>query len=326
MGPTNWLLLTVMLGAAPNSPGVTDEQVKQAIERAVPVIETDGVAWIENKKCSSCHRVGMMVWSLGRARQRGFAVSDRLDEWFAWALEESVRKNDDGKIVGSTNLEGVAQLLLARQAFARSATRAAELDQLRQLILAGQQSNGAWKPGGQLPGQKRPLEETTDVTTLWLTQALVATRPANAEPTDAHQQPLALAEKRIAASLAGKSAEWYVARLLLAHEQADDAATTRLTEQLTSQQQSDGGWGWLIGEESDALATGMSLYALLRAGVPRQDPRIERARQFLVQSQRDDGSWKVKGTKEKKKNRVEETASYWGTAWGVLGLVESLPE
>ncbi|MCA9020956.1 MAG: hypothetical protein KDA74_12490, partial [Planctomycetaceae bacterium] len=73
------------------------------------------------------------------------------------------------------------------------------------------------------------------------------------------------------------------------------------------------------------LGTGMALYALLEAGVDRQDATVKRAQQFLVSTQRPDGSWPVKGTKEKKKANVEETAVYWGTCWAVIGLVESLP-
>ena len=80
-----------------------------------------------------------------------------------------------------------------------------------------------------------------------------------------------------------------------------------------------------MGEKSDALGTGMSAYTLLRAGVDFDDVTIKRAQRFLIDTQRDDGSWAVKGTKANKKDRIEETAVYWGTTWAVIGLVESLP-
>ena len=69
----------------------------------------------------------------------------------------------------------------------------------------------------------------------------------------------------------------------------------------------------------------MSVYGLLQAGVPPDDPSIRKAQRFLVKTQREDGAWAVKGTKANKKDRNQETAEYWGTTWAVLGLTESLP-
>jgi len=59
----------------------TEKQTRQAIERAIPFIEEQGVDWIESKECASCHRINTMVWSLSLAKTRGFKVSKELDEW-----------------------------------------------------------------------------------------------------------------------------------------------------------------------------------------------------------------------------------------------------
>ncbi len=66
-------------------------------------------------------------------------------------------------------------------------------------------------------------------------------------------------------------------------------------------------------------------HALLVAGVPNDDPAISRAVKFLIGSQQADGSWPVHGTKENKKQRVEETATYWGAAWATIALLHTLP-
>jgi hypothetical protein len=52
---------------------------------------------------------------------------------------------------------------------------------------------------------------------------------------------------------------------------------------------------------------------------------VQSACQFLVETQRDDGSWDVRGTKERKKNGLEETSTYWGTTWATIGLLQTLP-
>jgi squalene-hopene/tetraprenyl-beta-curcumene cyclase len=216
---------------------------------------------------------------------------------------------------GAANGEGVAQLLLARDLFP-GADRAATYQQLQRLVAEGQQPDGGWKPGGQLPSQKRAPEETAVVSTMWLALAL---------PTDAPGEAFQKAVKRVSATPPGKSTEWYAVALLLAERTGDRPRKRELIEKLRSQQRADGGWGWIVGEESDSLGTGLALYALLRAGVPGHDVATRRGQQFLVRTQQDDGSWPVHGTKSNKSASIEETAVYWGTAWATLALVESLP-
>lgn len=314
--------MSFVVAAATWSAGAAEPElpvrVRQAIERSIPYIEKQGVSWIEKKKCVSCHRVGTMLWSLSAAQQRGFEVSDRLDEWFAWAFQKST-ENEKGKIDSSGNKEGLVQLLMTRQIAKNQAAYAESYNTLKSLIAGQQQPDGSWKPGGQLPGQKRPLSETTDVTTMWLA-LMLAGRGSNQPPGG----DVTKMTKRITASPLGKSTEWYALRLLFARLQEDNQTAEMIAGKLQQQQSVDGGWGWLVGEKSDALGTALSLYALQRSGIG--DPQtITRARQFLVNSQQPDGSWPVPGTKTKTQNRIAETATYWGTTWAVIALTEGLP-
>lgn len=321
MPATFALVLATMFGSPGEPEGPSVQRVREAVELSIPYIEQQGLSWIQERKCVSCHRVGVMVWSLNSARQEGFAVDDRLDEWVSWSIDASLEENDKGKIVGSGNKEGIAQILMTldTDAVREMPERAAIVERLAQLISDGQEPEGFWKPGGQLPSQKRPVSETTDVSTMWLTLALMNRDDANSMVVDK-------AKQWISQSASGKSTEWYAVRLLLARRMNDEQMTSKLVGELRKQQQSDGGWGWIVGETSDALGTGLGLYALIRSGVARDDPMVKRAQYFLVESQRNDGSWAVKGTKAKKQERVQETAVYWGTAWATLGLLSSLAE
>jgi squalene-hopene/tetraprenyl-beta-curcumene cyclase len=78
-------------------------------------------------------------------------------------------------------------------------------------------------------------------------------------------------------------------------------------------------------DESDALGTGVALYALAGDGLSADHPAITRGRQFLFERQQAAGSWKVEGTKKDKAKKIEPTATYWGTCWAVIGLAETLP-
>lgn len=314
------LLLTLSIGALPEAQP-TPAQVRETVQRSIPFIEEKGLWWIEEKKCVTCHRVGNMVWSLEAAKQSGFEVSDRLAEWKQWSIESSLAENDKGKITGLGNQEGVAQLLLSRDQSDNADEQTETRKKLAGLLLEEQLPDGSWKAGGQLPFQKRPAAETNAVSTMWLTLALLAEGK-----NEASAPTITNALKFIQASPSGKSVEWYAVRLLLAVQTGETEVRDQLVKQLRSQQHADGGWGWMLADDSDALGTGLALYALVSAGVERQAPAIKGAQQFLVSTQRDDGSWPVRGTKEKKKTSVQETTVYWGTTWAVIGLVESLPE
>ena len=74
------------------------------------------------------------------------------------------------------------------------------------------------------------------------------------------------------------------------------------------------------GSTSDALATGMALYALAQTGEGKS-AAIDNARDFLTKTQGESGSWKTPGTKASAKNKPTATSNYWGTAWAVVGLL-----
>lgn len=330
--PLSWLTLitaTALIALVDSSRGAevpgqavpanarTDPAVHAAIDRSLPFIEERGQWWIEEKDCVSCHRVDMMVWSLTAARTHGFAVSDTLTEWTDWAVTSSLASNDEGVPTGSTNKEGVAHLLLAgRELIPGPDTRR----KLAALLADGQQPDGLWKAGGQLPSQKRPAAETDAVSTMWLALALAEEDSPEARPT------VEAALAAVADGPAAVSTEWHALRILLAVQEQQGDVRDQGVASLRAAQHADGGWGWLLADESDALGTGIALYALRSAGVSRDDPAVVRGRDALLQLQRDDGTWPVGGTKAKKKDRVEETATYWGTTWAVLGLLATLPD
>ena len=82
------------------------------------------------------------------------------------------------------------------------------------------------------------------------------------------------------------------------------------------------------GKDSDALATGLALYALAKSG--HEGNPVDRARSYLAESQREDGSWKVPSTKKANKEEPNPISNYWGygvgCGWfgGEFGSIDSI--
>ena len=131
------------------------EEVRAAIQRSIPYIEEKGVWWIDTKKCVSCHRVGTMLWSLSAAQQKGFRVSDRLEEWLNWSLDTSLSKNDKGKIVGAGNKDGLVQLLLTRHHVESTDARRESYARFAAIISNDQEQDGSW----HVVSRSRPIQE-----------------------------------------------------------------------------------------------------------------------------------------------------------------------
>ena len=308
----------------------SEEAVRRTIEKSLPYVVEKGLYWIEEKKCVSCHRVSFMTWSLSSASRRGFDVDlAKVNEWIDWSITDGIPVSKDGKPVATNNADGLAQQLLSKHEYPSGETRDKSWSEYVDLLVAAQRKDGSWKPAGQLPGQKRPQPETTDVSTAWNTLALIREVEGAGDATrqETIKATIAAARKKFSGRKEAVSTEWYAVRLLLALELGDEAERATATTELLSHQKSDGSWGWLAADPGDALATGMSLYALATSSGsdPKCEDAVRRAVSFLVNTQDEDGSWAVKGTKEKKKGDVEETAVYWGTTWAAIALLETLP-
>jgi hypothetical protein len=99
-----------------------------------------------------------------------------------------------------------------------------------------------------------------------------------------------------------------------------------LVRRIRQRQNGDGGWSQSREMPSDAWATGQALYALAEAGIDADDPSIQRARGFLVGTQRADGSWPMTSRPsepggEGAKNLIPITGA--GSAWAIMGLLQS---
>lgn len=290
-------------------------QAREAAERAIPYIEKEGTTWINDRKCLSCHFAGYMLWSFHDAAELGFNIDrDKLKEQTNWALGQ---RKDHGA-------EGAAQILLARDRLDAGEETVKSIEAQRDFILSKQEQDGSWKPGGQLPSQKRPLSETTQVSTMLCVLGLSSLDQPGDKATDSIKKAVEWIKTTPPnGDNPAVSSEWYTLRLLIEKKFGEPKEVEALRDKILAAQQSDGGWGWLWADKSDAFGTGLALYALAEAGVPNSDQAVEKSWKFLIQSQTETGSWSVNGTKTAAKDKPHAMSSLWGSTWALLGLSKS---
>ncbi len=310
------------------------EQVEHAdfhavVDKALTHVRSGAQLWIDGEApakpegaggCVSCHVVTFDIWSHNAAALRDFQIDRvKLAETFDWSLlaandDDQERTVEQLRELGGKENDQIAQMLLARL----PDDERPWIPLYRDMLVALQKDDGRWNAGGQLPGQKRPKPETVEVTTMWSLLAI-----ASVAETEAAESAIERGFKSLDNERAGVSTEWWVVRMLCEQECGDPKRVDHWRQALLSRQREDGGWGWLCDDPSDALATGQALYGLRRAGVSTDHPAIVKARRFLVDTQREDGTWPVNGTKADKKDREQWTSVYWGAAWSVIGLCEA---
>ena len=70
---------------------VNDAAVREAVSRSLPFLEKEGVAWMNDRGCMSCHHVPFLLWSHRAAQAHGLAVDDKkLAEWDEWSRKDSL--------------------------------------------------------------------------------------------------------------------------------------------------------------------------------------------------------------------------------------------
>ncbi|MFT5467227.1 MAG: hypothetical protein ACI8UO_002331 [Verrucomicrobiales bacterium] len=307
------LVLCAGIATAADSP---NDPISAAIDKALPYLEKEGVWWIENKKCVSCHHTSFLVWAKDLALAAGFSVdSEVLDEqrermWNSFLEEIKPNpKNPDnqpkpGEVNGDRNVEGVSQFLVSP-----SASKASEqvLESLREIVVSNQGEDGNWKPGGQLPRQDRPEIETQWASNQWAELALKSSGNSLAKPTQTWKE-----------NVPSVTSEWQMLNLLLRPENPNTLAN------FLKRQNEDGGWSWKAGEPSDPSGTGQALIALGRSGNGKDHLEVvRRAQEFLIRTQAAEGHWETKGTKDR--DETTRVSKFWGTSWAVIGLLETLP-
>lgn len=309
------------------------DDLRQAVQRSTAYLQKEGLIWMRQQQCVSCHHIPAMIWALNEAHNRGYPIDEKARrEVTAWALapENQAKVFPDLPLDKKhTEPDYLGPLLMALGTGADK-DRDAATEEARQRLLiraAGQQnSDGSWHANS---GGRPPIHATKDVQTSWLLLAMSEPIPVGStqDPWSDRRQAAA---NWLAHNPSADSFQGLVMRLLVRQRLGvtpDDPS--RLVELLLRRQNNDGGWSQTPQMESDAFATGLALYALSVQAPSGVGEAIRSGQTFLIRTQQPDGSWLMKS------RHAEPTGPgpagdlrpirYFGSAWATIGLVCSTP-
>jgi hypothetical protein len=301
-------------------------RVNAAIDRGLGFLVKDALAWKKQHNCVSCHHAALVIWSMREAKDHGHAINEQvlreLTEWLAASGDGKTGLARPKSAPQAANPKAIWLVLGLSAPGKPDESFNKGLSLMLQTIQADQIKNGSWSAW---PETRPPIfGNSTDSLTALATLALLASDSKGDGKTEAalekgvqwlsnvktDDDPQSIAMRLILwTKLKRPSKEWQP-----------------LVRRIRQRQNPDGGWSQAPEMHSDAWATGQALYALAHAGLKANDPAIARAHNFLITTQRADGSWPMTSRPtvpggQGSTSLVPITAA--GSAWAVLGLTRS---
>ncbi len=322
-------------------PPAKPQQVQQAVERAIGYMQTESAAWLNTRKCAACHHAPMPLWALGEAERQGYAIDKKFmadttesllgskDKLMASKIFPNPADPPDPRPQGRGLNMGLPFLAVAARSLPSLDERQKQsLKLIAEEIVKKQQPDGSWEFFATL--RRPPINESQTTDAAWIIMALEGeTGP------DAPESQRAALSKAIAWLDAAKITDIHqdkVLKVLMAARSAKPRETMQSTiEELFALQRADGGWSQTVPElKSDAFATGQTLYALSLAGYTAERPEIQRAIDFLVATQKPDGSWPMisRSTPDGKpgSSKLLTPIICAASSWATLGMARLVPK
>jgi ankyrin repeat protein len=313
--------------SAPRRPPTPRRSVRAAIEPAVALLSRAGTEFFTQSGCVGCHHQPLALAALTVSKRTGGKFDDAAAHAFQQMIESEwtgeqeqlLERLDPG---GSPDGEGYAAwaLNLAGYDPPNSIT-----DVVAVHIATQQRQAGNWHVGDI---SRSPIQESDFARTARSLRILqVYGPPARKAEFD---QRVARARDWLAQSAPFTNDDAAMQILGLHWAGVEVASEARA---LAAQQRADGGWAQNPNLESDAFATGETLWALRECGALRpSEATYKHGVEFLLSTQWPDGSWYVRSRAPKIQPYFQSGFPFdhdqWissaATAWAVMALAPSL--
>jgi len=302
-------------------------KVRRAIEGGLRIVQKGAENYPKNRDCFSCHHQTLPMLAMHDASEAGISINEALMQdqvqFTRDLFEDRLDSITDGKSLGGRSLTA-GYLLWSFEL--GGVPKDNFSDAFVSYILKQQKKEGNWDVQTNRP----PSEESKIHTTYFAIYYM----DYFARGADLHKkvkEAIAKARPWIIDSKPHSQEDFNgkLKALIALDAPAQDIKAAR--QELLKRQRKDGGWAQLADMKSDAYATGQTLHALVTGTLPSERDSeffmaIDRARSYLIRTQKDDGSWFVKsrskpiqklfdnGDPHGKDQFISMAATSWATA------------
>ena len=313
-------------------PAFAPADLRTSVERGIRLLERTTAGATAGGGCASCHHHNVTDFVVAVARDKGIeldekAAADRQQLTKApYFLPHNLLERLDS--AGSPIVPLYALAALAGSGYEPDRTT----DALLANIVAHQESDGYWRaPLGVI---SRPPIEGGGISATALAITVMKAYGSPGRAADMAERT-ARAAKWLAAAPAISAEDRNMQLIGLECSAADRSVLQRLAGAILKTQRADGGWAQKSELNSDAYATGQTLFALAKTGtLSTSDSAFQKGVKFLLSTQHADGSWYVRSRAVKFQPYFESGFPYehdqWisamGTGWATAALAMALPQ
>jgi ankyrin repeat protein len=262
-----------------------------AVEKSLPMLQKAGPAIFKQRGCVSCHNNMLPAVAATLARSQGHKIDEQAIELEHKTLLSLLKPARELLIENGDNIPDLQ--ITAPYALMALAAQDHRPDGLTDAIVHNlgnkQNSDGSWTIWAPRPPIEYGDIQATALSLRGLELYQVEGRRAEFEARI----------RKAGAWLAKTNPEgasdenWKLLGLFWSKADADRLAQS--ARQILSHQRADGGWAQLPDLESDAYATGQSLYALAITGtLDTSSAAWKHGIEYLLSTQQADGTWRVK--------------------------------
>lgn len=260
-----------------------------AVERGLQIVQKAAANYPKHRNCFSCHHQTLPMLAMVNAREAKISIDSELlqaqAEFSHQSFRERIEPMKEGRGIGGMSMTVAYGLwTLALVDWKPDETTEAMVT----FLLKNQKEDGRWVFQTSRP----PLEAS------YVTCTVLSAYYLQKFATESQREPADAAVSKAMSWLATAKIEsgedrafllWGLHLFGAGHDRIKAAR-----ERLLAAQRDDGGWAQLDEMESDAYATGQALFVLQATGLSIAGKSYQRGVEFLLKTQREDGSWFVK--------------------------------
>ena len=314
-------------------PEAVPVEIRLAVQRSITLLETATGGFFGKAGCVSCHHTNITDFAATVARAKGLKVNealaaDRIKSIRTYLASSGPLMLERRDGAGAPDLPLYSMAGLAQTGYPADRMT----DAIAANIATQQLTTGRWHKVQD--GVARPPLEDGDIFRTTLAIRLLRTYGPTGRAAE-FEERIQRAKVWMLSAEPLTEEDRTMQLLGLYWAGTDAKVLKKLAQGILTAQRSDGGWAQRFEPEADAYATGQTLFALAETGVlSTRDPAYQKGVNYLLSTQRADGSWYVRSRAPKFQPYFESGFPYghdqWissmATGWATTALALAIDE